>query len=48
MYEDCSKRYDLKQKTIFMTLIKMLHEYGTKDTFFDDVLKTITKGKTNG
>ncbi len=34
MYEDCSKRYGLKQKTIFMTTIKMLHEYGTKDTFF--------------
>ena len=48
MYEDCSKRYGLRQKTIFMTTIKMLHEYGTKDTFFDDVLKTITKGKTNG
>ena len=48
MYEDCSKRYDLKQKTIFITLIKMLHEYGTKDTFFDDVLTTITKGKNNG
>jgi len=41
MYVDCSKRYGLKQKTIFMTLIKMLHDYGTKDTFFDDVLQQI-------
>ena len=34
-------KHRIKQKTIFMTLIKMLHEYGTKDTFFDDVLKQI-------
>ena len=48
MYETCSKRYGLKQKVIFMTTIKLLYHYGTKDTFFDDVLKTITKGKSNG
>ena len=41
MYKDCSERYGLKQKTIFMTTIKMLHEYGTKDTFFDDVLQQV-------
>jgi len=44
MYKECSERYGLKQKVIFMILIKMLHDYGTKDTSktsFDDVLREI-------
>jgi len=41
MYKECSERYGLKQKVIFMILIKMLHDYGTKNTSFDDVLKEI-------